>query len=137
MIMRNPSAMDSPSPDRAKRLGRTFVFLWFLIGGIAHFAATDTEVRLVPPYIPWPLGAVWVSGAFELLGAGGLLFSATRRAAGIGLFALTICVTPVHVYMLQRPELFAVPYWALVLRLPVQVALLVLIAWSTFWKARP
>jgi len=33
--------------------------------------------------------------------------------------------------MLQHPQLFGVPYWALVLRLPVQVALLVLIWWST------
>jgi len=117
---------------RARLAGRVFVFLWFLIGGIAHFVAVETEVRLVPPYIPWPHAAVWVSGVFELLGAGGLLFAATRRAAGMGLFALTVLVTPVHVYMLQRPELFEVPYWLLVLRLPVQVALLALIAWSTF-----
>lgn len=134
--MRDVIASDLPILDRARRFGLAFVFLWFLIGGIAHFVATDTEVRLVPPYIPWPLAAVWVSGAFELLGALGLLFTATRRAAGIGLFALTVCVTPVHIYMLQRPDLFAVPYWALVLRLPLQVALLALIAWSTFRKAR-
>lgn len=108
------------------------MFLWFLVGGIAHFVAADTEVRLVPPYIPWPTAAVAVSGVCELLGAGGLLFAATRRAAGIGLFALTIFVTPVHLYMLQQPELFAVPYWLLVLRLPIQLALLWLIAWSTF-----
>ena len=86
------------------------MFLWFLIGNIAHFVATETEVRLVPPYIPWPLAAVWVSGAFELLGAVGLLFLRTRRAAGIGLFVLTICVTPVHIHMRQRPDLFPVPY---------------------------
>ena len=77
---------------------------------------------------------MWVSGVLELLGAAGLLFAATRRAAGIGLFALTVAVTPVHVYMLQQPELFAVPYWALVLRVPLQIALLALIAWSTFAK---
>jgi uncharacterized membrane protein len=134
--MRGLIATTSSRPDRARGIGRAVVFLWFLIGGIAHFVATDTEARIVPPYIPWPVAAVWVSGAFELLGAGGLLFAATRRAAGIGLFTLTICVTPVHIYMLQRPDLFAVPYWALVLRLPLQVALLALIAWSTFWKAR-
>lgn len=120
-----------PDRDGARRIGRAIVFLWFLLGGILHFAATETEVRLVPPYIPWPLAAVWVSGGFELLGAGGLLLRRTRRAAGVGLFVLTICVTPVHLYMLQRPELFAVPYWALVLRLPLQAALLALIAWST------
>jgi hypothetical protein len=32
---------------------------------------------------------------------------------------------------LRRPDLFSVPYWALVMRLPVQVGLLALIAWST------
>lgn len=99
-----------------------------------HFAATDTEARIVPPWMPWPVAAVLVSGVFELLGAAGILIPATRRAAGIGLFLLTIAVTPAHIYMLQRPELFPVPVWALWLRLPVQVALLWLIWWST---ARP
>ncbi len=111
--------------------GLGVVFVWFFVGGIAHFAATATEMRIVPPWIAWPRAAVLVSGAFELLGAVGLLWQPTRRAAGIGLFLLTLAVTPAHIYMLQRPELFGVPYWALVLRLPVQVALLALIAWST------
>jgi uncharacterized membrane protein len=116
---------------RGKLIGLVFVFLWFLIGGIAHFAAQNLEVSIVPPYIPWPRAAVLVSGVFELLGALGLLYRPTRRASGWGLFALTLAVTPVHVYMLERPELFAVPYWALVLRLPLQAALLTLIIWST------
>jgi uncharacterized membrane protein len=111
--------------------GIVFVFLWFFVGGIAHFAFTATEMRIVPPYISWPRAAVLISGVFELLGAAGLLWGTTRRAAGIGLLLLTLAVTPAHFYMLQRPELFDVPYWALVLRLPVQVALLVLIAWCT------
>jgi uncharacterized membrane protein len=107
------------------------VFLWFFIGGIAHFAATDTELRIMPPYIPWPRAAVLISGVFELLGAAGLLYRPTRRAAGMGLLLLTIAVTPANIYMLQHPDLFTIPYWVLVLRLPVQAALLVLIAWSS------
>ena len=118
----------------ARKVGLTVVFLWFLIGGIAHFAATEIEMRIVPPYIPWPRAAVLASGVFELVGAAGLLWPPARRIAGLGLFALTVLVTPAHLYMLQRPDLFDVPYWALVLRLPLQVALLALIAWST---ARP
>ena len=120
---------------RRKQAGLTIVFLWFFLGGIAHFALTATEMRIVPPWVPWPREAVLVSGVFELLGAAGLLWLPTRRAAGWGLIALTLAVTPAHFYMLQRPELFpSVPYWALVARLPLQVALLALIAWST---ARP
>ena len=116
-----------------RRIGLAFVFLWFFIGGIAHFAALETEMRIVPPYIPWPRAAVLVSGVFELLGAAGILWKPTRRAAGIGLFLLTLAVTPANVYMLQEPGLFpSIPYWALVARLPLQVALLALIAWTTW-----
>ena len=122
----------------AKRRGLAIVFLWFLVGGIAHFVLTETEMRIVPPWIPWPRAAVLVSGVFELLGAAGLLWQPTRRAAGWGLFALTLAVTPAHFYMLQRPELFpSMPYWALVARLPLQVALLALIMWSTAAPGRP
>lgn len=114
----------------AMRMAVAFVFLWFFIGGIGHFVFTETEMRIVPPYIPWPRGAVLVSGVFELLGAVGLLWQPTRRLAAWGLFALTLAVTPAHVYMLHEPALFpSVPYWALVLRLPLQAALLALIAW--------
>ena len=123
-----------PGTSRWRIAGIVFVFLWFFLGGIAHFTLTQTEMRIVPPYIPWPRAAVLVSGVFELLGAAGLVWNITRRAAGIGLFLLTLAVTPAHIYMLQRPELFGVPYWALILRLPIQVALLALIGWST---ARP
>jgi uncharacterized membrane protein len=117
--------------SKSKLAGLVFVFLWFFIGGIAHFAATDLEMRIVPPYIPSPRVTVWVSGVFELLGAFGLLLPVTRRWAGWGLFALTLAVTPANVYMLQAADQFHVPYWALVARLPLQAALLVVIAWST------
>ena len=125
------SAVDRMS--RLRLVGVGFVFLWFFVGGFAHFVATDAEMRIVPPYIPWPRAVVLISGVFELLGALGLLLGQSRRVAGVGLFLLTIAVTPAHIYMLQLPELFpSVPIWALWLRLPIQVALLILIAWCTF-----
>ncbi|RYF64778.1 MAG: hypothetical protein EOO29_41710 [Comamonadaceae bacterium] len=117
---------------RSQRAALVFVFLWFAIGGVAHFAFVDAQMRIVPPWIPWPRAAVLVSGVFELLGAAGLLWRPTRRAAGIGLLLLTVAVTPANVYMLQQAASYpAVPQWALVLRLPLQVLLLALIAWSS------
>ncbi len=124
----HPAVMSLP---RLKRIGLAFVFLWFAIGGVAHFAATQLEMSIVPPYIPWPRAAVLVSGVFELLGAAGLLFASTRHLAGWGLFVLTLAVTPANVYMLQRPDLFGIPAWVLTARLAFQVALLALILWST------
>ena len=123
--------MSPETVSRARTIALGFVFLWFFIGGIAHFAATDIEMRIVPPFILWPRAAVLVSGVFELLGAAGLLYRPTRRAAGVGLFVLTLAVTPANIYMLQQHELFPVPVWLLVARLPLQIVLLWLIVWST------
>jgi uncharacterized membrane protein len=117
--------------SRVKLAALGFVFLWFFIGGVAHFAATELEMGIVPPYVPWPRLAVLVSGVFELLGAIGLLVRRFRAAAGFGLLLLTLAVTPPNVYMLEHAEKFSVPYALLVLRLPLQVGLLALIAWSS------
>ena len=117
--------------SRARLVGLTVVFLWFFIGSIEHFVATETATRIVPPYIPWPWAAVIVSGVFELVGAAGTLWRPTRRMAGLGLMVLTVAVTPAHIYMLQQPEMFGVPMWALWVRLPIQVGLIWLIWWNT------
>ena len=58
----------------------------------------------------------------------GLCISRTRRAAGIGLFLLTVAVTPANVYMYLRADLFpqvsaSLLFW----RLPLQLLLLGLI----------
>jgi uncharacterized membrane protein len=116
---------------KLKRAGLTVVFLWFAIGGVAHCAATRLEMSIVPSYISFPRAAVLVSGVFELVGAAGLLIPSTRRAAGWGLFALTLAVTPANLYMLQRSDLFDIPMWLLVLRIPLQARMLALILWST------
>jgi uncharacterized membrane protein len=115
-----------------RRVGLAIVFGWFLFGGLGHFLATDFFVSIMPPYIPWPLAAVYVSGVFELLGAVGVLLPATRVWAGRGLFLLTLAVTPANVHMWLHPELF--PDFSetmLSLRLVVQVLLLACIWWST------
>lgn len=115
-----------------RKLGLGFVFLWFFGGSIGHVFAYDFFVGIVPPYIPWAGLAVIVSGIFEMLGAIGLCFAATRRAAGLGLFVLVLCVTPANVHMWLHPELFPdVPPLFLSIRLVIQVFLLALIWWST------
>ena len=112
------------------RIALAAVFAWFFVGGIAHFVFTDAQMRIIPPYVPWPRATVLVSGVLEILGAVGLLWLPTRQIAGWGLFALTLAVTPANIYMLEQSALYpSVPYWALVVRLPLQVGLLVLIEW--------
>ena len=112
---------------------RLFVFAWFFIGGIMHFARPDLFLRIIPPYIPLPLAAVYISGFFELLGAIGLWVKPMRSLAGYGLMLLTIAVTPANIYMLQHADLFlAVPQWSLIVRLPFQLLLI----WIIWWCSR-
>lgn len=122
---------------RLQQAGLALVFCWFAIGGVAHFVVADTFLSAVPPGLPWRMEAVYISGAFELIGALGLLFVAWRRRAGIGLFLLTLAVTPANIYMWQHAELFPrVPAGLLLARLGLQVLLLALILWATTPRAR-
>jgi uncharacterized membrane protein len=119
---------------RWQRVALWFVFFWFFFGGLAHFALTDLEARIVPPQIPDARDVVLVTGILELAGAFGLMLPWTRRAAGWCLFLLTLAVTPANIYMLSAHEQFDVPVWLLWLRLPLQVVLLWLIVWGSRWR---
>jgi len=115
-----------------RTVGLVFVFFWFFLGGLAHFLYTETEMRIMPAWLPEHRVLVLASGVFELLGAFGLLLKRTRSLAGIGLIALTLAVTPANVYMWQNPDLFPkIPFWLLTVRLPLQLALIGGIWWST------
>lgn len=127
------------SKKRFDHLSRTaaiaFVFVWFVVGGLGHFLASGFFINIVPPYIPYPEAAVYVSGIFELLGAAALLMPKWRRLAGIGLFVLVLCVTPANVHMWLHPEQFPLmpePWLSRVLtfRLLLQVFLLFCIWWG-------
>lgn len=120
--------MNVAAPTRTDRAALGIVFAWFLLGGIAHFVFTEAQMRIVPPWMPWPRTAVLASGVLELAGAAGLLHPATRRPAAWGLLVLTLAVTPANVFMLQQAGSFPqVPRLLLVLRLPLQCLLLWLI----------
>ncbi len=113
-------------------VARLFVFTWFFIGSIAHFTIPEPFVRIMPPYIPYHLACVYISGFFELLGAVGIWIKSVREFAGYGLMVLTAVVTLANVQMFLHPELFPnIPYWALIVRFPVQAGLIWLIWWST------
>jgi uncharacterized membrane protein len=115
-----------------KKAALAFVFLWFAVGGVAHFVVPEFFLKIIPPNLPLRPAAVYISGFFELLGAAGICHRGLRRAAGIGLCILVIAVTPANVYMWQHAELFpSVPEALLALRLVLQVFLLWLIWWAT------
>ncbi|HEX3599553.1 MAG TPA: DoxX family protein [Lacipirellulaceae bacterium] len=111
---------------------RIAVALLFIATGTTHFANPDPLVRIVPPFIPWPLGLVWISGFLEIAGGLGLLVPALRRWAGIGLIALLFAVYPANIYMATNDVPFGdahVPWWGHAIRLPLQFVLIALVFW--------
>src|SRR5262245_25530972 len=100
-----------------------------------HFFRPDSYVRVMPPYIPWHLALVYVTGAAEIAGGLGLLLPLHRRAAAWGLIALLVAVFPANNYMATDPAQAgadAIPRALLWARLPLQPLLI----WWVFWFTR-
>ncbi len=113
-------------------IGLTIVFLWFFVGGISHFTSPEFFLAIMPPYLPWHLPIVYLSGALEVLFALMLVPTATRQLAGNLLIALTIAVTPANIHMWLNPDQFPdIEPALLTVRLVVQVLLLATIWWAT------
>ena len=111
---------------------RILLAIFFVGAGVLHFVKTSFYLAIVPPYLPYHLALVYVSGVAEILGGLGVLIPALRRAAGYGLIALLVAVFPANVHMATesfRSEGLTVPTLLLLLRLPFQ---LVFAAWVWF-----
>jgi uncharacterized membrane protein len=112
-----------------------FVLMFFMIAmGVLHFVNPDFFTAIVPPYIPWPLAAVYLSGVFEIgLGLGLLAPPPLRPFVGWGLIALYLAVFPANLHMALNPDLFPkVPPAMLYGRLPFQI---LFIGWA-YWVTR-
>jgi uncharacterized membrane protein len=96
--------MSAKSHKVWRMLGRVLVVVWFIVGGIGHFVLTKTFVSIVPPYVPFPLEMIYLTGVLEIAGALALLYKPLRHIAGWCLIALSICVTPVHIQMLIEAD---------------------------------
>ncbi len=75
--------------------------LFYIQIGIKHFTNTEWFMQIMPPYLPYHLELVYISGAFEIILGIMLLFKKTRFIAGWGLILLLIAVFPANIYLAQ------------------------------------
>jgi uncharacterized membrane protein len=116
------------------------VLLWvmsafYVLGGVYHLVNPGFYLPMMPPYLPWHLELVQLSGVAEIVLGIGVLIPSLRRAAALGLIALLIAVFPanLHIAMHDVPLAGAAEgagIWNWV-RLPLQA---VFIAWA-WWYA--
>ncbi|WP_321472565.1 hypothetical protein [uncultured Paludibaculum sp.] len=75
----------------------------FLLTASAHWGRRRPDlIRMVPTVFPRPDWTVTVTGWLELLGAAGLLWSATARIAAACLAVLLVAVFPANVRAARR-----------------------------------
>lgn len=104
----------------------------FVLLGINHFVSTPFYVAIMPPYLPFPLELVYLSGVAEIVLGAMLAADFKTRYAAWGLIALLIAVFPANIHMALNPQLFpAIPAWLLYLRLPFQFAMVGIAFWLT------
>lgn len=120
--------------SKTKTILKCLLGIFFILAGINHFVNSGFYLRLMPPYLPWHLFLVNLSGLCEI-GLGLLLLVPKFvNLAGWGLIALLIAVFPANIHMAVNPQLF--PEFnptILWLRLPLQF---ILIAWA-YWYTKP
>ena len=118
---------------KIKAAGRVLVAASFVLVGVSHFTDPETFLAIMPPYLPWHLELVYLSGLFEILGGVGLLIPQLRRTAAWGLLALLVAVFPANIYMLTDevylPGMDGEP-WMLWARLPFQAFFALGVAWA-------
>ena len=108
------------------------VVLVFSVAGLLHFLRPQLYARVMPPWVPptGPFGRhalVLTSGAFEILGALGVLYAPTRTAAGWGLILLLAAIFPANLEMLAAARRSRAKSWVQALflvRLPLQFVLM-------------
>jgi len=113
-----------------KRIMMWLMAILFVLAGINHFVNPEFYVKIMPPYLPWHLELVYVSGVFEVLLGVLLPIRKWTNLAAWGLIALLIAVFPANLHMALNSEHYpTISPVALWLRLPLQG---VLIAWA-YW----
>ncbi|QDU25857.1 hypothetical protein ETAA8_09290 [Anatilimnocola aggregata] len=101
--------------------------------GILHFVQPEFFVKIMPPYLPFHLELVYLSGFFEAAMGLLLLVPRTSGMAAWGIIALLIAVFPANIYLYQHQELLPASPMVHFLRLPLQG---VFILWA-YWHTRP
>jgi uncharacterized membrane protein len=97
----------------------------FVIAGMTHFSKSHWYERIMPTYIPAHKTMVMLSGIAEMVLGFMLMTAKNQQLAAWGIIVLLILFIPVHIYMLQNEKAsMNLPKWVLILRLPLQLALM-------------
>lgn len=85
--------------SRIKRVLLYVMGAFYVFAGANHFLSPDFYVQIMPPYLPWHLELVWLSGIAEIVCGIGVLFPQTRVMAAWATIALLVAVFPANIHV--------------------------------------
>ena len=95
----------------------------FVLAGMNHFRSPKLYERIIPPYVPAKGTVVLLSGILEMV-LGFMIMTKNSQTAAAWIIMLLLFL-PAHIYMLQNEKAaMKLPKWILILRLPLQLALI-------------
>ena len=77
---------------------RVSLSLFFAFTSLGHFIRTEEMSEMLPPFVPYRRGLIYLTGALELLGAAGVWLPRLMRAAGLCLILMLIGILPANIY---------------------------------------
>ncbi len=98
VLLRGLGALAVQRLSSWREAGRGALVIMFLFTGFSHFSSLKYDfAAMVPEPLPNGLWIIYLSGAFEIAGAVGLLIPRTRRLAGVCLVLLLVAMFPANV----------------------------------------
>ena len=121
--------------SRIKKISIYIMGLSYVAVGVTHFVMPEFFLKIMPPYLPYHLELIYLSGVFEILLGALLMIRKTQKLAAWGLIALLIAVYPANIYLAfnETPQkaLEISPFVASWIRLPMQFVLLGIAYWHS------
>ncbi|MCH2043094.1 MAG: DoxX family protein [Saprospiraceae bacterium] len=121
-----------------KNIKRASIYLmgfWYIYIGIRHFVDVDFFLSIMPPYLPFHLELVYLSGLIEIILGSLLMIKRFQTYAAWGIIALLIAVYPANIYLAfnEAPQqaINVSSFLASWVRLPLQLVFLGIAYWHT------
>ncbi|MBM3462713.1 MAG: hypothetical protein FJX76_11485 [Armatimonadetes bacterium] len=106
--------------------------IFFVAAGTMHFLRPKIYLQIMPPYIPWHLPMIYLTGLWEIFGGLAVLVPALRYPAGISLIVLLVAIFPANIHMAVN-NIGGFPPLLLWARLPLQGVLV----WWVWYCTKP
>ncbi len=133
VLLRGLGALGVQRLSSWREAGRGALVIMFLFTGFSHFSSLKYDfAAMIPGPLPNGLWIIYLSGAFEIAGAAGLLIPRTRRLAGVCLVLLMVAMFPANVNAIINGISLGgnapTPLWV---RAPMQLLYIGMVWWTS------